>query len=82
MSVFVNSLTISPFNSTALSFDFQVIGVITISVLLILKLLAAAAANNSRFAYVLNLAINAPLVAFLIVFSVIAFIRIVLIINQ
>lgn len=82
MSAFINSLTISTVNSAALSFGFQTVCVITLSVFLIQKLLAAAAANNSRFAYVLNLAINAPLVTFLMTFSVIAVIRIILIINQ
>jgi len=82
MSAFVNSITISTFSNATLSFEFQVVCVVTLSVFLIQKLLAASAANNSRFAYILNLAIGAPLVAFLMVFIVIAVIRITLIVNQ
>lgn len=82
MSAFINSLTLSTVNNAAHSFELQVVCVITLSIFLIQKLLSASAANKSRFAYILNFAINVPLVAFLMVFSVIALVRILLIIHQ
>ena len=82
MSAFLNSLTIASINTAGLTFDLQVVSVITLSIILIQKLLSAAAAKNSRFAYILNFTVNPPLVALLMEFSVIAVIRIIIVINQ
>ena len=82
MSAFLNSLTIASVNTARLTFDLQVVSVITLSIFLIQKLLSAAAANNSRFAYLLNFAVNPPLVALLMEFTVISVIRIIIVINQ
>lgn len=82
MSAFLNTLTVASVNTAALTLDLQVVSVITLSIFLIQKLLAAAAANKSKFAYLLNFAVNPPLVALLMEFSVIAVIRIIVVINQ
>ena len=82
MNVFINSMLSSAVDSTALVLNLQVVSVFTLVVFLILKLLTAASESKSRFAQVLNHAVNAPLVALLMVFSIVALLRVVLIIQQ
>lgn len=82
MTVFINSMLSSAVDSASLVLSLQVMSVIALVVFLISKLLMAASESKSRFAQVLNKAVNAPLVSLLMVFSIIALLRVVLIIQQ
>lgn len=82
MTVFINSMLSSAVDNAALVLSLQVVCVIALVVFLVTKLLMAASEGESRFAKVLNQAVNAPLVALLMVFLIIALLRVVLIIQQ
>jgi len=82
MTLLINSMLTSAIDNPAFVESFQVVCVFTLLVFLIEKLLTAAAAERSRFAQVLNQAIDMPLVTLLMLFAIIALLRVVLIIQQ
>jgi len=79
VSAGVNSLTISIINQLGTSSALELVGIVTLLILLAQKFLAAAA--EDRLARALNLALDAPLVAFLLAFILIVVMRIIELLN-